>query len=1239
MNALFGVASRIHLCVKIISLNTRIFIKKKENFDLKSAALQHELQNLGIDCIISIYTVYDIFNTTEEELSLLLPSVFSDPVSDEYVNELPAHQKVIAVEYLPGQFDIRADAAMQCCQLLLGHHQTLVQTASVFGIDRCNINDFDFIKNYLINSVDSREKDLSVLHEPEKQKPAEVEKIQNFISFDNEHLLQFLKDKRLSIDIDDLICIQDYFKSEKRNPTLTEIKAIDTYWSDHCRHTTFLTHLTQIDFEGAFKPELEKTFQRLLQIKKDLGKGEKPITLMELGTLLPKYFNSNEQLSNYHSSKENNAATIEIDVDVEGEKQKWILLFKNETHNHPTEIEPFGGAATCIGGAIRDPLSGRAFVYQAMRVSGAGNPLENIQDTLPSKLPQQKISKEAALGYSSYGNQIGLPTSLVAEFYHEGYKAKRFECGFVVGAVKKSLIKEEDPQPGDIVLLIGGDTGRDGIGGASGSSMEHDERSIATMQAEVQKGNAITERKIQKLFRRAEVTQLIKKCNDFGAGGVCVAIGEIAPSVTIDLNKVPLKYEGLNGTEIALSESQERMAVVINPKDASSFMQYANEENVKATQVATITDDGVLKMLWNGEVILDLKRSFLDTNGAIKKMNVVAKEDSSFEEEKKHFNKNIFFEVLSSKNVASQKGMIEHFDSTVLGNTCLMPFGGKHQMTPSDVSAHFICDGTYTTSLASIASWGYHADFTSANTYLGGMYAVIESISKIVCAGGHYSKVYLSFQEYFEKLGQHPEKWGKPFACLLGAFEAQYQIDVAAIGGKDSMSGTFKELNVPPTFVSFAITTENANQIISPEFKSANHFIYLFQLPVKENKIPNWTALKTSWNRIYEGIQSGKIVAAKHVKDGGIATTIAQMSFGNQIGAEIYSDKDLLTLNIGTLILESKEMLEGDFQLIGKTKLSNILEFNRIPISIEEAQSHWTQTFEKIFPTKTKFNNHPIPSLAAPSKKINNIGFGKPNVFVPVFPGTNCEYETIDAFEKENANVKSLTFKNLQKNDIAESIHAFSRTIDESQIIVFSGGFSAGDEPDGSAKFIVNILKNASIQNSIHQFLNKGGLILGICNGFQALIKSGLLPDGCINDRVSTSPTLTYNSIGRHVSQMVKIKVVSDQSPWLQGMLGKIYQVPVSHGEGRFVADNTAIQQLIQQHQIATQYIDEKNLATALFPYNPNGSLYAVEGLISDNGQVYGRMAHPERMKTNRFKNIPDIEYHNIFKNGVDYFL
>lgn len=1239
MNALFGVACRIHLCVKNYRLNTRIYIKKKESFDGKSIALNNELKHIGIECNIKSYVIYDIFNATEEALNKLLASVFTDPTTDVCLQEVPQHQYLLPVEYLPGQFDSRAEAAMQCCQLLLGHNNILVQTATLYGIDECNETNIESIKRYLINEVDAREKDLSILQFPAIETPNHEEVIDNFNLFDHESLVQFLKERRLSIDIDDLICIQDYFKSENRHPTITEIKAIDTYWSDHCRHTTFLTHLQNISFEGAYKNEMEKTFQRVLDIKKSLGKEDSAITLMELATMLPKYFNNNAQLSNYHLSKENNAATIEVDVDVCGENEKWILLFKNETHNHPTEIEPFGGAATCIGGAIRDPLSGRAFVYQAMRVSGAGDPLEKLDDTLPSKLPQQKISKEATLGYSSYGNQIGVPTSLVTEFYHEGYKAKRFECGFVVGAVKKALIKEEDPLPGDIILLIGGDTGRDGIGGASGSSLEHDESSIQTMQAEVQKGNAITERKIQKLFKRSEAIQLIKKCNDFGAGGICVAIGEIAPSVTIDLNKVPLKYQGLNGTEIALSESQERMAVVVNSNDVSTFCSYAAEENLKATPVATVTDDGYLKMIWNEAVILNLKRSFLNTNGAVKKMNVVAKEDRCLEDGKNFFHKNIFFETLANKNIASQKGMIEHFDSTVLGNTCLMPFGGKYQMTPSDVSAHFICDGSYTTSTASIASWGYHPAFTSANTYLGGMYAVIESISKIVCAGGHYSKVYLSFQEYFEKLGTHPEKWGKPFAALLGAFEAQYQIDVAAIGGKDSMSGTFKDLSVPPTLVSFAVTTENASQLISTEFKSANHFIYLFQLPLKENKIPNWTVLKSYWNKIYEGIQSKKIVAAKHVKDGGIATAIAQMSFGNQIGAEIYTNLDLLNLQIGSIIIESTEMLSGDFHLLGKTTFSKILEFNRIPIPIEEAQLHWTKTFEKLFPTKTSIENTTIPPIVLPSKKIKNIGWGKPNVFIPVFPGTNCEYETIDAFTKEQANVQTHNFINLSEKSISNSIQLFSEQIRESQILVLSGGFSAADEPDGSAKYIVNVLKNEYIKDSLHKFLDYGGLILGICNGFQALIKSGLLPYGAITDSTMNAPTLTYNHIGRHVSQMVTIKVVNDHSPWLQGMLGQTYIVPVSHGEGRFVANDLCLQNISNQHQIATQYVDECMQPTLQFPFNPNGSVYAVEGLISKNGQIFGRMAHPERMKNNRFKNIPNIQYQNIFKNGVDYFL
>lgn len=1201
--------------------------------------LQRELNHLGVSAKIKVYSAYDIFNTTEEELKIIIPSVFTDPVIEECIFELPVHKQIIAIEYLPGQFDLRADAAMQCCQLLLEHNNTYIQTSQVIGLDEINDGDIDIIKKHLINTVDSREKDLLLLEKPIVQEPAPVLTIDGFINFDKSALESFLKSNRLSIDIEDLICIQNYFIEENRNPTITEIKALDTYWSDHCRHTTFLTHLNNIKFEGEYKNELEATFNKYQKIKKEVGKENTPVTLMELGTILPKYFLSKNQLPQYHRSKENNAATIEVDVDVKEENEKWLLLFKNETHNHPTEIEPFGGAATCIGGAIRDPLSGRAFVYQAMRVSGAGNPVESVKETITSKLSQQKISKDAALGYSSYGNQIGLATSLVSEIFHEGYKAKRFECGFVMAAVKKSNVKEEDPQAGDVVLLIGGDTGRDGIGGASGSSMQHNETSIATMQSEVQKGNAITERKIQRLFKRNEVTQLIKKCNDFGAGGVCVAIGEIADSIDINLNQVPLKYEGLNGTEIALSESQERMAVVVRKKDVGAFINYAKEENVKATAIAKVTDDGVLRMKWNDEEIVSLKREFLHTNGATRSNDVISNANTIYLNPSSTFTKATFLKTLSSKEVASQKGMVEHFDSTVYGNTCLMPFGGKYQLSPNDVSAHFICDENYATQTVSMASWGYHPGFTSANQYLGGMYAIIESVSKMVAAGGDYASCYLTFQEYFERLGNDANKWGKPFATLMGAFEAQLQLGIAAIGGKDSMSGTFKELNVPPTFVSFAVTTQKAEHIISTAFQSANSFIYLFELPVDEKHIPKWKELKTSWSKIQSHIRSKNIIAAKSIKDGGIASCVAQMCFGNKMGVEINTTINLLDLKLGSIIIESSVELNDEFVLIGKTTSSNQICLNDVKVDIEEAIGYWTHTFENLFPTTTKTSVDIIPHISVASKSIKNIGHGKPNVFLPVFPGTNCEFETTDAFSKEGANVNSLIFKNHDKHSVDESIAAFSKQINESQILVFSGGFSAGDEPDGSAKFIVNVLKNKTIQNSIHQLIHRGGLILGICNGFQALIKSGLLPYGEIKDLDPSAPTLTHNAIGRHISQMVKVKVVNDHSPWLQGMLNKEFIVPVSHGEGRFYSCNETLQKLIQNNQIATQYVDMKNDPTNLFPYNPNGSVYAVEGLISENGNVFGRMSHPERMKPGRFKNIPEINYQNIFKNGVDYFL
>ncbi|MCX6207953.1 MAG: phosphoribosylformylglycinamidine synthase [Bacteroidetes bacterium] len=1220
-------------------MNTRIYIAQKIGFDNKTNQLQKQLQQLQIEAASKVYTTYDIFNIKEEELETAINSVLCDIVTENHFTSLPQHQNIFAIEYLPGQYDARADAAMQCCQLLFHHSNIYIQTSQVIGVDDIDEKDLEKIKKYLINPVDSREKNLTQLEKPNLSKAEKVKIFENFTSLTEIELQKFLKEQNLSIDIEDIKCIQQYFIEENRNPTETEIKALDTYWSDHCRHTTFLTELENISIEGDYKIEIEKTFQKYLACKKELGREHKPTTLMDLGTLPAKYLHKKGFLKDWHQSKENNAATIEIDIDVKDKTEKWLLLFKNETHNHPTEIEPFGGAATCIGGAIRDPLSGRSYVYQAMRLSGSANPLEPITETLSGKLPQHKISKEAALGYSSYGNQIGLATSLVSEIYDDGYKAKRFECGFVVAAVNKENVVELDPAEGDVVLLLGGNTGRDGIGGASGSSKQHNEVSLTTMQAEVQKGNALTERKIQTLFRKPDVTKLIKKCNDFGAGGVCVAIGEIADSISIDLNKVPLKYEGLNGTEIALSESQERMAVVIAKENVELFIAKALQENVLATPIAVVTNDGVLRMNWNGEEIVNLKRSFLDTNGASKKVNAGIQLSRNVLNNSTTFNKDNFLKILSSKHVASQKGMVEHFDSTVLGTTCLMPFGGKYQLTPSDVSAHFICDNSYTTNVVSLAAWGYHPEFTTANTYVGAMYAIIESISKLVAAGADYSKCYLTFQEYFERLKDDATKWGKPLSCLLGAFETQYQLGIAAIGGKDSMSGSFNELNVPTTFVSFAIATEKSENIISTEFKNIGSNIYLYKVDADEKQIPNWDLLKSKWNKIYQLIKDKKIVAAKHIKDGGVAATIAQMSFGNKIGIDIETNQDLFDVMLGSIVFESNDDLNNEFILLGKTNSSKQLKINNVVIEIEEAIQYWTNTFESLFPTSTKVNTVNIPSINVSSKTIVNIGFGKPRVLMPVFNGTNCEFETKHAFETERAIVETINFNTLNEALIEQSIEKIVAVMHQSQILMFSGGFSAGDEPDGCAKYIVNVLNNKYIRDAVHSLLEKGGLVLGVCNGFQALIKSGLLPYGKIQNRTELSPTLTFNDIGRHVSQMVDIKVVNDNSPWLQGMKDEMFTIPVSHGEGKFYACDETLQQLIQQNQVATQYVDLSGNSTNVFPFNPNGSLAAVEGLLSEDGKIFGRMAHPERFKEGRFKNIPNIAYHNIFKNGVDYFL
>ncbi|MGZ5264136.1 MAG: phosphoribosylformylglycinamidine synthase, partial [Kaistella sp.] len=959
-----------------------------------------------------------------------------------------------------------------------------------------------------------------------------------------------------------------------------------------------------------------------------------------------RYFHKTGKLENLVVSDEINACTIEIEAEFDGKKEPWYLLFKNETHNHPTEIEPFGGASTCLGGAIRDPLSGRAFVYQAMRLSGAADVLEPISETLPGKLPQRTITKQAANGYSSYGNQIGLATTLVNEIYHEGYKAKRMEVGFVVGAVKKDWVRREKPKAGDLVILLGGATGRDGVGGASGSSKVQDETSIHTLSTEVQKGNAVEERKIQRLFRNPDVTRLIKKSNDFGAGGVSVAIGEIADSLEINLDILPLKYEGLNGTELAISESQERMAVVIEAQDKEKFIRFCEKENIKAVEVAKVTDSGRMQMFWQGNKIVDLSREFLDSNGCSKAQHAEISHLKAVENQNVPFNSENFYKALADKNTASQKGLAEMFDASVGGTSVAMPFGGKHQETEMEGSVQTLpilhAENIETVSLA---SWGFDAEISSQNSMIGAANAVVESVAKIVAMGGNYKNIRLSFQEYFEKLGSNPQKWGKPLASLLGAYDAQINFELAAIGGKDSMSGSFQDIHVPPTLISFACANGEKKNIISPEFKKAGNKLYYFQHVAQENGLPDYENLKNVFDFIYENIKAKNIVSVKTVKHGGAAVALAKMSFGNHLGADISVDERLLlNKNIGSLIIESTADLKNNLlKSIGEVKERENLIINEHMFNISDLLKIWKGTFEGLFPTVEDKKlileiDEKLNSTTAKNITITKHNIAKPRVFVPVFPGTNCEYETQNAFRKEGAEVSSLPLINLNHELLNESLDAWIAEIKQSQILVFSGGFSAGDEPDGSAKFIVNVLKNEKMKDAVHELLARDGMILGICNGFQALVKSGLLPFGEIRDLDENSPTLAHNAIGRHISQMVNVKVINDGSPWLKGMKNEIYTIPISHGEGRFMASEPVIKELYEHGQIATQYIDfDGNVAHGM-PFNPNNSLFGIEGITSKSGKIFGRMGHPERFAEGLLKNIPTANYHNIFKNGVEYF-
>lgn len=1221
-------------------MNQRIFVEKKSAFDVESQKVLAELQEFTALTRLKLYVIYDVFGAEQESWEKL-QTVLLDAVADTVHTSNPATEDSswFAMEYLPGQYDQRADSAEQAIQLVVGYKPS-IRTGKLFVFDKLSPTDMDKVKDYLINHVDSQEKDLLLIEKPSVPLPTEVPTIHGFTELNEVSLLQFHKEWSFSFDLDDLKFIQDYFIQENRNPTETELKVLDTYWSDHCRHTTFLTELKDIQFQGNFAQKLEEVFERYLNLRKELGREHKPISLMDIGTIAAKYLRANGKLNDLVITDEINACTIEIEVDVEGEKQDWYLLFKNETHNHPTEIEPFGGASTCVGGAIRDPLSGRAFVYQAMRVTGAANPLERIEDTLEGKLPQKKITKSAAKGYSSYGNQIGLATSQVAEIYDPGYKAKRMEVGYVAGAVPKNWVRREAPLPGDRVIMVGGKTGRDGVGGASGSSKVQDETSINTLSAEVQKGDAVEERKIQRLFRKPEVTRLIKKCNDFGAGGVSVAIGEIADSLHINLDKLPTKYAGLNGTELAISESQERMAVVVEAKDVAAFIEHASQENLLAVEVAEVTDSGRMQVYWRGEMIVDLDRTFLDTAGTQKSMNATALCDVN--EEKKNttpLTLEQFKKELGKLNVASQKGLIENFDSHVGRTTVLMPLGGKNLKTPSLASVNTIPVLHKSTTTVAISTWGFSVDLANKNPFLMGGYAVVESLAKLVASGGNHKNARLSFQEYFEKLGADAVKWGKPLQALLGALEAQLAFETAAIGGKDSMSGSFENLHVPPTLISFACAVGELKNIISPEIKSEENYLYLAEHVPNADGCANYTQLNAMYTDIHQRIVKGDIISAQTVKDGGLAAAVFKMAVGNGIGAVIQYHNDCFITLLGSLILESKVEL-AEYTLLGKTGGDHLI-INDIHFDLAELSMAWEQTLEPIFPAKSK--NVQATEVAKALSTTTTISkpdaVQTPRVFIPIFPGTNCEYETEHVFADAGAEVHTALFRNYNEKAIQESITTFISEISAAQIMMIPGGFSAGDEPDGSAKYIVSVLKNPEIKEAVHALLKRGGLILGICNGFQALVKSGLLPYGQIRDLDDSSATMTFNTIGRHISQTAHVQVKSDKSPWLKGMLDKKFIVPFSHGEGRFYASDAMVKELAENGQIATQFIDFEGRIALNMPYNPNGSVHGIEGITDASGQIYGRMGHPERFREGLMKNIPEMAFMDIFKNGVEWFV
>ena len=1225
----------------------RVFVEKKEGLDNEAKGLLNEARTLlGMERLenVRLFNRYDAENITEDLFRYAVKTVFSEPQLDTASAsiQLPGAY-VFAVEALPGQFDQRADSAAQCIQIISQGERPLIRTAKVYALyGALTDGDIREFKKYVINPVECREASLDV---PETLAirydiPTEVATLTGFTKLSCDELADFIANYGLAMDLDDIAFCQSYFQKEDRDPTITEIRMIDTYWSDHCRHTTFGTILDHVTFEDAL---LQKTYEDYLATRNALGRSKKPICLMDLATIAVKHLKAAGKLPKLDESEEINACTVKMDVTVDGVTEPWLLLFKNETHNHPTEIEPFGGAATCIGGAIRDPLSGRSYVYGAMRVTGAADPLTPVSETIPGKLPQRKIVTTAAAGYSSYGNQIGLATGIVDEIYHPGYAAKRMEIGAVIAAAPAENVRRERPDPGDVVILLGGNTGRDGIGGATGSSKAHTQQSVETCGSEVQKGNAPEERKLQRLFRNGEASRLIKRCNDFGAGGVSVAIGELADGLEIDLNAVPKKYDGLDGTELAISESQERMAVVVEAKDAARFLELAATENLNAVPVAVVTESPRLVMNWNGKKICDISREFLNSNGAAKHMDAAAEKAQSYGKAVTGSFAENFLAVASDLNTCSKRGLSERFDSTIGAGTVLMPFGGKYQLTPIQATVQKISVEKKHTDDCSFMAFGYNPFITSASPYHGAYLAVVESVCKLIASGASFEDTYLTFQEYFERLGKDPKRWGKPLAALLGAFRAQMELGIGAIGGKDSMSGSFEKLDVPPTLVSFAVTTGKTGEVVSPEFKAAGHKVCLLTPAYDENGLPETASLLETFDTVTELLRSGKAVAAYTPGMGGIAEAVMKMGFGNGLG---FAFDDALTLDelfgyaYGSFVLEMADGTVG--KVLGVTTADGSFSYHGEALSQTQVLGAYEDKLESVYACNipTPVQSMETFSYEATQRKAPAVKVAKPKVLIPAFPGTNCEYDSAKAVRDAGAEPEIIVINNLSADGIARSVERFANELKTAQMVFIPGGFSGGDEPDGSGKFITAFFRNAAVKEGVTALLEqRDGLMCGICNGFQALIKLGLVPYGKIIDTDETCPTLTFNNISRHQSRIVRTRVASNKSPWLAlTNVGDVYNVPISHGEGKFLASEELIRQLAANGQIATQYVDLDGNATADVHFNPNGSLYAIEGITSPDGRVFGKMGHSERIGSGLYKNVPGEYNIRMFEAAVKYF-